>query len=225
MRLLLSLFLLFALTGCATLTVRIDQRGEPMEVRKDRTFASSEAANNIAAGQAAALYNSAQDLPLTDERRMTLLLASARVLLTSGESSPAAQQLYNGVIRQLVAMLGAGGIKDRALRGGVTRIVVLRTGKENVDPGQWDSLVPASDVRIKRLYKRSFQPGWGVPYVAYFSENASFIKDQPGIPRAGMCLPVSAILTFRGSTATLRFVNTLKMDTVVLAHRRNAARR
>jgi pimeloyl-ACP methyl ester carboxylesterase len=221
MRRLSFLFLSFALTACATLKVRIDHQGEVIEVRKDRSFASSEAASNIAAGEAAALYNSAQDLPLTDERRMTLLLASARALLASGESSPAAQQLYNGVIRQLVAMLGAGGIKDRALRGGggVTRIMVLRTGKDNVDPGQWDSLVPASDVRIERLHERSLQPGWGVPYVAYFSQNAGFIKDQPGSPRAGMCLPVTALVTFRDGSATLRFVNTLKTDNAVLAGR------
>ena len=218
----ISLFLSLALAGCATLKVRLDGRGEAMQVRKDRDFASSEAAKSIAAGQAANLFTSAQDLPFTDERRMTLLLESARILLASGETSPAAQQLYNAVIRQIVAMLGAGGIKDRAIRGGdgVTRLVVLRAGKDSVDPGQWDSLVPASDVRIGRLNERSIQEGWGVPYVAYFPQNASFIKDQPGIPPAGMCLPVTAVVTFQDSTATLRWVNTLKTDSVVLAGRR-----
>ncbi len=222
MRHCISIFLSLALAGCATLKVRLDRRGEAMQVRKDREFASSEAARSIAAGQAADLFKSAQALPVTDERRMTLLLESARILLASGETSPAAQQLYNAVIRQVVAMLGAGGIKDRAIRGGdgLTRLVVLRADKDSVDPGQWDSLVPASDVRIGRLNQRSVQEGWGVPYVAYFPQNAGFIKDQPGIPPVGMCLPVTAVLTFRDGTATLRWVNTLETDSVVLAGRR-----
>jgi hypothetical protein len=196
----ISIFLSFALAGCATLNVRIDHRAEDVQVRKDRDFASSEAARHIAAGDAAALFNQAQDLPRTDERRLTLLLASAHAILDSGELSDGTQQLYNGVTRQIVAMLGAGGIKDRAIRdaGGVTRLVVARTGKDVVDPGQWDSLESAAEVRIKRLYDRSVQPGWGVPYVAYFPKNAGLIKDQPGIPRAGMCLPVTALVTFRG---------------------------
>ena len=218
----ISIFLSFALAGCATLNIRIDHRAEDVQVRKDRDFASSEAARHIAAGDAAALFNQAQELPRTDERRLTLLLASAHAILGSGELSDGAQQLYNGVIRQIVAMLGAGGIKDRAIRDadGMTRLVVARTGKDVVDPGQWDSLVSAAEVRIKRLYDRSVQPGWGVPYVAYFPKNADLIKDQPGIPRAGMCLPVTAVVTFRGSTATLRFINTRRTDIVVLSNQR-----
>ena len=218
----ISIFLSFALAGCATLNIRIDHRAEDVQVRKDRDFASSEAARHIAAGDAAALFNQAQELPRTDERRLTLLLASAHAILDSGELSDGAQQLYNGVIRQIVAMLGAGGIKDRAIHDadGMTRLVVARTGKDVVDPGQWDSLVSAAEVRIKRLYDRSVQPGWGVPYVAYFPKNAGLIKDQPGIPRAGMCLPVTAVVTFRGSAATLRFINTRRTDIVVLSNQR-----
>jgi hypothetical protein len=74
---------------------------------------------------------------------------------------------------------------------------VLRTGKDTVDPGEWDSLMSASEVRIQRLHKRSIQSGRGVPYVAYFPQNATFIADQPDIPRAGICLPVTAIAQIR----------------------------
>jgi hypothetical protein len=105
------------LAGCATLKVRIDHRAEDMQVRKDRDFASSEAARHIAAGDAAALFNQAQDLPWEEERRPALLLASARAIIASGELSDEAQRLYNGAIRQIVATLGAGGIKDHAIRG------------------------------------------------------------------------------------------------------------
>ncbi len=218
----ISIFLSLALAGCATLKVKIDHRAEDLQVRKDREFGSSEAAKDIAAGDAAARFNQAQNLPLTDEKRLALLLESARAILASGNVSDEAEHLYNGVIRQIVAMLGAGGIKDRAIRGagGVTRLVVARTGKDVVDPGQWDSLVSAAEVRIKRLHNRSVQPGWGVPYVAYFPKTADFLNDQPGIPRAGMCLPVTALVNFRGNTATLYFLNTLKTDTVVLSNQR-----
>ncbi|MFZ0710492.1 MAG: hypothetical protein WAM53_10670, partial [Terrimicrobiaceae bacterium] len=188
-----------ALTGCATLQVKIDHHAEDAQIRKDREFASSEAAKDIASGEAAALFNQAQGLPLTDERRLTLLLASAHSILTSGKLSDGAERLYNSAVRQIVAMLGAGGIKDRAIRGAgeVTRLVVQRAGKDIVDPGLWDSLVTVDEVRIKRLYKRSMQSGWGVAYVAYFPKDAGFLKDQPGIPKAGMCLPVTGIVTFR----------------------------
>ena len=211
-----------ALTGCATLQVKIDHHAEDAQIRKDREFASSEAAKDIASGEAAALFNQAQGLPLTDERRLTLLLASAHSILTSGKLSDGAERLYNSAVRQIVAMLGAGGIKDRAIRGAgeVTRLVVQRAGKDIVDPGLWDSLVTVDEVRIKRLYKRSMQSGWGVAYVAYFPKDAGFLKDQPGIPKAGMCLPVTGIVTFRDNTATLSFVNTSKADTVTLSHQR-----
>ena len=218
----ISIFLSFSLAGCATLNVKIDHRAEDVQVRKDREFASSEAAKKIAGGDAAALFNQAQNLPLTDEKRLTLLLASARAILASGNMSEGAEHLYGVVVRQIVAMLGAGGIKDRAIRGAgeVTRLVVARAGKDVVDPGQWDSLVPASEVRIKRLDNRSIQPGWGVPYVAYFPKNADFLKEQPGIPKVGMCLPVTALVKFQGNTATLCFLNTLKTDAVVLSNQR-----
>ena len=215
----ISVFLSFALAGCATLNVKIDHRAGDLQMRKDREFASSESAKEIAAGDPAALFNQAQDFPWTDERRLTLLLESARAILASGNFSGGAEHLYNCVVRQIVAMLGAGGIKDRAIRGaGVTQLVVARTGADILDPGQWDSLVPAAEVRIKRLQNRSIQPGWGVPYVAYFPKNAGFLKAQPGIPKAGMCLPVTALVKFRGNTATLCFFNTLKTDTVVLSN-------
>ncbi|HEY5769362.1 MAG TPA: hypothetical protein VIS71_05895 [Terrimicrobium sp.] len=218
----ISIFLSFALAGCATLDIRIARRAGDSQVRKDREFASSESAKEIAAGAPAALFHQAQSLPWTDERRLTLLLESARAILADGNSSAGAEHLYNLVVRQIVAMLGAGGIKDRALRGagGLTQLAVARTGAEIVDPGQWDSLVPAADVRIKRLQNRSAQPGWGVPYVAYFPKTAGFLAGQPGIPRAGMCLPVTALVKFRGDTATLCFFNTLRTDTVFLANQK-----
>ena len=131
MRLWISIFLSFTLAGCATLKVKIDHRAEDLQVRKDR-------AKDIAAGDAAALFNQAQNLPPADEKRLILLLASARAILASGNLSDGAEHLYNGVIRQIVAMLGAGGIKDRAIRGagGVTQLAVARTGTDVVDPGQ-----------------------------------------------------------------------------------------
>ena len=216
----ISIFLSFALAGCATLDIKIARRAGDSQMRKDREFASSESAKEIAAGAPAALFDQAQSLPWTDERRLTLLLESARAILADGNFSAGAEHLYNLVVRQIVAMLGAGGIKDRALRGagGLTRLAVARTGAEIVDPGQWDSLVPAADVRIKRLQNRSVQPGWGVPYVAYFPKTAGFLAGQPGIPRAGMCLPVTALVKFRGDTATLCFFNTLRTDTVFLSN-------
>jgi pimeloyl-ACP methyl ester carboxylesterase len=209
-----------ALAGCATLQVKIDHRAEDAQMRKDREFASSEAAKDIAGGEAATLFNQAQKLPLAEERRLSLLLASAHSILTSGKLSDGAKRLYNSTVRQIVAMLGVGGIKDRAIRGssGLTHLVVARAGDNVVDPGQWDSLVPVDEVRIKRLYNRSIQSGWGVGYVAYFSRNADFIKDQPGIPKAGMCLPVTAILTFQDNTATLSFLNASNKDSVVLSN-------
>jgi hypothetical protein len=103
----ISILLSLTLAGCATLKVRIDHRAEDMQVREDRDFASSEAARRIAAGDATALFNQAQDLPWADERRLTLLLASARAIIASGELSDEAQRLYNTAIRQIVATLGA----------------------------------------------------------------------------------------------------------------------
>jgi pimeloyl-ACP methyl ester carboxylesterase len=216
----ISIFLSFALTGCATLVVKIDHRREDLQIREDRKFAAQ--AKEVGSADAVALFNQAQGFSLQDERRLTFLLASARSVLASRDFTETGERLYNAAVRQVVAMLGAGGIQDRATTGpgGTMRLVVARTGVGVVDPAQWNSLVATTDVRIKRLLNRSVQRGWGVTYVAYFPRSAVFLKNEPGIPKVGMCLPATALLTFRGDTATLSFLNSLAIDAVTLSDRK-----
>ena len=114
----ISIFLSFALAGCATLDIKNSTVAREICrcVRTANSRPRSQRKKSPQVLQPPSLIRR-KNLPWTDERRLTLLLESARAILAAGNFSDGAEQLYNRVVRQIVAMLGAGGIKDRAIRG------------------------------------------------------------------------------------------------------------
>lgn len=98
--------------------------------------------------------------------------------------------------------------------------LTLDTGKNAFDPRQAASLVPAGAVRIKGLLQRTTQDGLGVPYVAWVPQDSPVVAGQPGIPKAGMPFPVTAVIVFDGEAARLRFQETLRDDHVTVNGRR-----
>lgn len=121
---------------------------------------------------------------------------------------------YNAAVARIAA-LGAKQNFARLPRN----LVVDRTGETVFDPVD-AALTPARSVRIKGLLTRATQDGFGVPYVAWVRRGDSPIAGQPGIPPAGMAFPVTALVTFEGETARLRFQRTLLADHAVIAERR-----
>jgi len=54
----------------------------------------------------------------------------------------------------------------------------------------------------------------GVPYVAWVPKDSPVVAGQPGIPKAGMAFPVTAVITFQGKSPVLSFRQTLQRDQI-----------
>jgi len=98
-------------------------------------------------------------------------------------------------------------------------IRIVRSGVGLLDPSEYQSVLVASDVRIKGLLSRSVQPGLGVPMVLWTGKGSAVLKGQPGISTAGMARAATALVKFDGGRAILEFCDTLQSD-----HRRVAGK-
>jgi len=184
---------LFA-TGCSTLGVRVDSRAEQVCRRESlRVIAAS--SSSPAAAALASVGNKSTE-PST---RLARLLDAARLALETGDTP-----VYNAAVGEIAALaIGA------EFSGLPANLAVTRSGGTVLDPSLPTSLTPASGVHIKGLLTRSVQPGFGVPYVAWFRKDSPFLAVQPGIPPAGMAIPVTAFVAFDGPRARLVFQQTL----------------
>ncbi|HEY5792419.1 MAG TPA: alpha/beta fold hydrolase [Chthoniobacterales bacterium] len=141
---------------------------------------------------------------VTETQRLTELLETAR-------TNPANEAAVIEIIRRLAA---------RKFDSPDIRLV--RTGKQVLDPTTCTDLIPARDVRIGGLERRSTQDGIGVPCVAYFKKDSPALAGQPGIAPAGMAIPVTAVLRFDTPRPTLCFYTRLQGDSAVIDGRRVA---
>jgi pimeloyl-ACP methyl ester carboxylesterase len=192
------------LSGCAAVHLRIlpEQRTEERELRR--------------AGVARALppwrvlaRRGAED----DDRRS--LVAAARAawpgMLRGKETDTL---VYRAALRRLVRL------GEKADWSGPGAEGLVRTGRDVLDPAAADTIVPADQVEIGGVPQRAMQEGLGLPCVAWFRPDAEFLRGEPGVPPAGMALPVTALLTFDADgTAQWRFVRTMQRDRWPVARR------
>lgn len=195
----------WVLAACSTLGVRIDPREErvPVEVRS-------------ASSSAAEWLQRSEKERVTPARQLAALLEAARAAYPGAVRGDADDRvLYNAAVARVVRLWKEGTLPE----GGPT-LIVSKGARDRLDPEAPQALVPSAGVRISGLAQRAVQPGLGVPYVASFAQDSAFLAGQPGIPRVGMSLPATAVLTFRGDVARLEFYETLRRDHLVLAGRR-----
>ncbi len=184
-------------SGCSTLGIKVDSRAERLTQRKIRaTLASSPPS------PAADVLASSQQRNLSDAERLGRLIEAARLAARSGETA-----LYNSAVAQVVVIVREKNFQD--LPPG---LAIAPEGPRTLDPRTAGQLVPAGGIRIRGLLARSAQTGAGIPMVAWFDRDAPALAGQPGIPRAGLAVPVTAILTTRSATALLSFQKTLRSD-------------
>lgn len=99
--------------------------------------------------------------------------------------------------------------------------VIVRQGDGVLDPSAADFIVPADQVEIGGVPRRTVEDGLGLPCVAWFRRASPFLAGEPGVPSAGMAIPVTALLTFDSAgEAQLRFIRTLQGQTVPVNGRR-----
>lgn len=203
---------LLLLAGCSTLGIRTDSRPEAARARHARILADSQAFLSSGAGE---LFRIAQSRGMSREERLSGLLSTAQAALPGAlKGGGTERQIYNAAVGQVVTLLQEHHFTDRVVtaREQTWNLETVRSGKGVLDPVETKSLVCAANVRIKGLNTRSLQPGIGVPYVFSYAQKSLFLDGQPGISSAGLALPATAVLTFKGSTARLCFQDPLWND-------------
>lgn len=120
-------------------------------------------------------------------------------------------EIYSAAVDQVLRTLRDGGYANRDVSGagGAFRLVVDRQGKNLLDPAEASSILLASTVRLNGLRARTTEAGVGVPYVFCYFQGSPFLKTQPGVSRAGISVPVTALLVFDKGEARLSFINRL----------------
>jgi len=203
------------LTGCSALGVKVDPRPEVTQQKRTRQLIASLPDSSGAAGS----LRLAQSADLEPGQRLSLLLTAAQCALPMAlQGQQDGREIYHSAVAQVVTLLRDDRFANRSASGpsGSWRLEVVRAGKAVLDPVQADSLVPAASVRITGLTSRSVQAGIGVPYVFSYAQGSPFLAGQPGISRAGIATPATAVLSFQDTTARLSFIDTLRTNDVAL---------
>jgi triacylglycerol esterase/lipase EstA (alpha/beta hydrolase family) len=194
-----------AATGCSTLGVRVDSRAEKLQARETESVLSQSKGSPAATALAGATSPK-----LSKEARAQQLLSAARLAWNAKDVA-----LYNAAVGELVIECSASDFQK--LPAGLR---LATSGSAVFNPTRAGTLVPADAVSIKGLISRTTQDGVGVPYVAWVPKDSPAVAGQPGIPKAGMAFPVTAVVTFKGNVAELRFQETLQSDQFVFNGRK-----
>ena len=195
-------------SGCSTIGVRIQPPARN----------SSPAMRSSAPDQADRWLREAGEKHITRGERIRRLVEAARHSLpAASRGDRAAQTVYKAAVGEIVGALDKMHFEgDPEVRG---MVEIVRSGSGVLDPGSCDSLLAADRVRISGLHGRSAQEGLGVPYVFSYSAGSPALAGQPGVPRAGMSVPATAVLTFDDGRAQLSFRATLVNDRISIGGR------
>jgi triacylglycerol esterase/lipase EstA (alpha/beta hydrolase family) len=158
------------------------------------------------------LPENVKKIALNDESgRAAALLA---ILHSSGNEtakSVATQELVTILYGRHFAPL------DLPLGSVASKLAMASANADTINPTVADELIPAAALEINGLLSRSLQDGIGVPYVAHFKAGSPQLAGQPGFPRVGMSIPVTALIAFDKNGAELSFYQTLRKDHVRIA--------
>ncbi len=156
---------------------------------------------------------SAQQAQWQDRTVLARELENARAALRTGDQAAynaACEAVARAAWQDRFQPLQAGGFSLR------TRFV----GYKNIRLADFKNLIPASAITVTGLPVHTVQPGWGAPFIASFAHDAPSLNRQPGIPPAGMVMPVTATLRFDGKQATLEWHDVLDHTTAEVGGRR-----
>jgi pimeloyl-ACP methyl ester carboxylesterase len=190
------------LSGCAAIKLRIlpEQRTEERELRRVGV------ARELPAWRVLARRGAA------DEERYSLVAVARAAWPGVLRGDETDTLVYRAALRRLVR------VGEQADWSGPWTDGLVRTGKDVLDPAAAETIVPADQVEIGGVPQRVTQEGLGLPCVAWFRPDAEFLRGEPGVPPAGMAIPVTALLTFdRKGRAQWQFVRTMQRDCWLVA--------
>ena len=185
------------LSGCAAVNLRIlpEQRTEERELRR------AGVARELPPWQVLARRGA------DDEQRRSLVAAARAAWPGMLHGNETDTLVYRAALRRLVRL------GEKSDWSGPGSDGLVRTGRDVLDPAAADTIVPADQVEIGGVPQRVRQAGLGLPCVAWFRADAQFLRGEPGVPPAGMAIPVTALLTFDDDgRAQWRFVRTMQRD-------------
>ena len=185
------------LSGCAAVNLRIlpEQRTEERELRR------AGVARELPPWQVLARRGA------DDEQRRSLVAAARAAWPGMLRGNETDSLVYRAALRRLVRL------GEKSDWSGPGSDGLVRTGRDVLDPAAADTIVPADQVEIGGVPQRVRQAGLGLPCVAWFRADAQFLRGEPGVPPAGMAIPVTALLTFDDNgRAQWRFVRTMQRD-------------
>ena len=185
------------LSGCAAVNLRIlpEQRTEERELRW------AGVARELPPWQVLARRGA------DDEQRRSLVAAARAAWPGVLRGNETDSLVYRAALRRLVRL------GEKSDWSGPGSDGLVRTGRDVLDPAAADTIVPADQVEIGGVPQRVRQECLGLPCVAWFRADAEFLRGEPGVPPAGMAIPVTALLTFDDNgRAQWRFVRTMQRD-------------
>jgi triacylglycerol esterase/lipase EstA (alpha/beta hydrolase family) len=185
------------LSGCAAVNLRVlpEQRVEERQLRRAGVARELPPWRVLARGGAA------------DEERRSLVAAARAAWPGMLRGHETDVLVYRAALRRLIRLGEKADWSGPAVDG------LVRGGKDVLDPAAADTIVPADQVKIGGVPQRVTQEGLGLPCVAWFRAEAEFLRGEPGVPPAGMAVPVTALLTFDAKGAgQWRFVRTMQRD-------------
>lgn len=118
---------------------------------------------------------------------------------------PAAQASYNTAVGKLFDQLrcGKGSWNDRATAMGTD---IFPAAKHKADPGEFDALFPASEVKVTVRQRRHVTGGMGVPLVGWKKTTPLNVPRPKFMPPTGIPYSINATLRFDKGRPTWHFV-------------------
>jgi len=205
------------MAGCSTLKVRVDRRPEVALQRQIRELLTTTPTELRSAQWLAYSRNDG----LTEDQRLEALLSAAKTALPEAVANLDSEdaKIYSIAVREVVSRLIATNFRDVVLSDGreVTSLTVSRGGKDGAfDPQRADSIYPADSVTIRGIINRITVAGIGVPYVAIFKQGNPYLEGNPGVPRFGLTIPLTATLRFTERAAEIVFQDPTDNPNIVL---------
>lgn len=214
---LLGILLVLAFAGCAAVQTRL--RPEPPG-ESARLSALLRATAPPFRSSYLQWLDYAERADLSREARLQAWLETARAAFQPAwQGETEAAEIYRRAVRKVVESWQERAWQPLPLPAlaGTNRINRLEfswRGLAGIDPRRAAELLAASRIEVRGLHQRATTPGFGGPFVARFAADDPSLRGQPGVPNMGMVFPCNAVLLFSGSTATLRFTDTLRISQI-----------
>lgn len=214
-RILPVLLSLFLLGGCAVVNTGVS-RHSAAEVRALRQIDKT----GMPAGQWLEYARSLRLRPAGERLGAWLATAqAARPGALAGDET--CERIYQAALRQILAEMEKSDwkLEPSPQTGGFGKIEIAASTDTLLDPRSATRIIPADQIHFSGLPHRVSQKGFGLACVAVLPRDATELAEEPGIPRPGLTMPVTAVVSFsrpggaaEPAVARIEFIRTLRKD-------------